>query len=338
MKLAICNNNSSFSKSWIEFCENQKVSFKLVNPYSNDIVKEVDDCNVFLWHHQQSDYKDLLFAKELLFALENAGKVVYPNFKTGWHFDDKVAQKYLLEAIDAPTIPSYVFYTKREATLWAKSTNYPVVFKLRGGAGGSNVKLVKDFTQNKKIINKSFNTGHSGFSSFTRFSDSLKLYKQKKVNFKYVLKSMARIIMPNPITKLIPKEIGYVYYQDFLPNNEFDIRLIIIGGKKAYGMKRLVRKGDFRASGSKNFVYDKIENEILKIGFEVSKKLDLQSVAFDFIYDENKKPRIVEISYGFGTSGSSQCKGYWDDNLNWYEGDFEPLSWILEDIICNNIE
>ena len=59
----------------------------------------------------------------------------------------------------------------------------------------------------------------------------------------------------------------------------------------------------------------------------------LQSVAFDFIYDNNKNPKIVEISYGFGTEGSSRCKGYWDDNLEWHEGSFDPFGWILDDII-----
>lgn len=35
-----------------------------------------------------------------------------PDENTCWHFDDKIGHKYLLEAIDAPLAPSYVFYNR----------------------------------------------------------------------------------------------------------------------------------------------------------------------------------------------------------------------------------
>jgi glutathione synthase/RimK-type ligase-like ATP-grasp enzyme len=50
-------------------------------------------------------------------------------------------------------------------------------------------------------------------------------------------------------------EKNYVYFQDFIPQNDFDIRIIVIG-KRAFAIKRMVRKGDFRASGSGNIKYD----------------------------------------------------------------------------------
>ncbi len=74
--------------------------------------------------------RDILFAKQLLFSLEQSGIIVFPDFNTGWHFDDKVGQKYLLETIDAPLVPSYVFYSKKEALEWDEQTNFPKVFKL----------------------------------------------------------------------------------------------------------------------------------------------------------------------------------------------------------------
>ena len=43
-------------------------------------------------------------AKKLLAALEDAGKLVFPNHNTGWHFDDKVAQKYIFESLDIETL------------------------------------------------------------------------------------------------------------------------------------------------------------------------------------------------------------------------------------------
>lgn len=47
----------------------------------------------------------------------------------------------------------------------------------------------------------------------------------------------------------------YVYFQDFIPGNDFDTRVTIIGDR-AFGFTRNVRPGDFRASGSGNVGYD----------------------------------------------------------------------------------
>ena len=119
-----------------------------------------------MWPHDHGNYNDALFAKQLLYALQMAGKRVFPDFNTTWHFDDKVGQKYLLEAIGAPLVPSYVFYSKREALEWAKQTSFPKVFKLRGGAGSANVRLVRTRSEAYRLISKAFT---SGFSQFNRW-------------------------------------------------------------------------------------------------------------------------------------------------------------------------
>ena len=41
----------------------------------------------------------------------------------------------------------------------------------------------------------------------------------------------------------------YVYFQKFLPNNKYDIRIVVIGDR-AFGFIRYNRENDFRASGS----------------------------------------------------------------------------------------
>jgi hypothetical protein len=41
------------------------------------------------------------------------------------HFDDKIAQKYLLEAVEAPLAPSYVFFHKEDALGWISQATFP---------------------------------------------------------------------------------------------------------------------------------------------------------------------------------------------------------------------
>ena len=96
IKIAICHHPSSFSDRWIEYCKTSNIDYKIVNCYKNDIIGQVSDCDAFMWHFHHTDPKDSLFAKQLIYALSNSGKIVFPDFNTMWHFDDKVGQKYLI--------------------------------------------------------------------------------------------------------------------------------------------------------------------------------------------------------------------------------------------------
>lgn len=49
MKIAIHHRKGSFSERWIEYCTEKDIPFKIVNAYDSDIVKQVEDCDVFMW-------------------------------------------------------------------------------------------------------------------------------------------------------------------------------------------------------------------------------------------------------------------------------------------------
>jgi len=113
--IAIHHREGSFSNNWIEYCQKNDIEYKLVDCYSTTIVSDLDECNTLMWHWHHSDYKASLFARELTISLETSGKKVFPCRNTGWHFDDKVGQKYLFESLNIPFINSHVFYEKSEA-------------------------------------------------------------------------------------------------------------------------------------------------------------------------------------------------------------------------------
>lgn len=334
MKIAIHYSKDTFSDLWIEYCKEKKILYKIVNCYDNDIIKHIEDCDVLLWHHHHANYKDALFAKQLLFSLEQAGKKTFPNFNTAWHFDDKVGQKYLLEAIGAPLVSTFVFYTKKESLEWINTAIFPKVFKLRGGAGAANVRLVNTKKQATKLINKAFGKGFSQFDRVAYLKERVRKVKNGNDSYLGILKGIGRLFISTQFAKMRAPEKGYVYFQDFIPNNDSDIRVIVIGDK-AFAIKRMVRKHDFRASGSGTIIYDEklIDIRCLKISFEISDKLNFQCIAYDFVFNQEGQPMIVEISYGFSPSGYIDCPGYWDNNLNWHKGKFNPYGWMVDLII-----
>lgn len=334
MKLAIHHRKGSFSDRWIEYCKLNKIDFKIVNAYDTNIIQQVKDCDAFMWHHHHANYKDVLAAKPILFALEHIGIKVFPNFKTAWHFDDKVAQKYLLESLRVPLVPSYVFYDKKKAMEWAKNVKYPIVFKLKGGAGSANVKLVKNKRESNRLIKIAFNKGFSQFNRWGYLKERFNKFKKGKESFLEVCKGLVRLIWPVEFARFQSNSKGYIYFQDFIPNNDFDIRVVIVEGR-AFALKRLVRRGDFRASGSGEIRYEMNEINIncVKLSFDVNDFIQSQCIAFDFIFDENENPIIVELSYGFDASAYDNCEGYWTADLKFHKEKFNPQVWMLESVI-----
>tara|TARA_Y100001954_G_C15809031_1_gene604196 strand:+ start:1352 stop:2362 length:1011 start_codon:yes stop_codon:yes gene_type:complete len=332
VKIAIHDTKNSFSQEWIKYCISNNIEHKIVCAYDSDIISQISDCEIFIWHHMHHNKQDVLFAKELLYSLELAGKIVFPNFKTNWFYDDKIAQKYLFESLNIDHVKTDIFYQKNKAISFLKNTNYPKVFKLRSGAGSLNVKLVLNKSQAIKYLNKMFYAGINRFDYRADFLESLSKFKSGSFSFKGLVykfyKYVYDLLSPSQF-----KEFGYYYIQDFIKNNSFDIRVIVIGDK-AFAIKRLNREGDFRASGSGKILYDKSEfnTSIIKKSFQINKLIKSQTIAFDFIMNNNK-PILVEASFGFNRLGYYSCTGYWDKDLNWYEGEFNPYGWIIDNLL-----
>ena len=335
--IAIHHRKGSFSDRWIEYCNQNNIQYKIVDCYSTNIIHDLKDCTHLMWAWHHNDYKAQLFARQFIISIEYLGIKVFPNIHTCWHFDDKVGQKYLFESIKAPFIKSYVFYDLESSLEFINQVEFPKVFKLRGGAGSENVKLLSTKKEAIKYAKKAFSTGFTT-NRFSALKNRLWQFKRDKSlkSFLNIGRGVIRVFIKNEIHTKLPIEKNYFYLQDFIPDNDSDIRVIVIG-KRAFAIKRMTRDGDFRASGSGKIVYDKheIPLECIKVAFETSKKLKTQSAAYDFVFLDDKA-LIIEISYAFSQEGYLKCPGYWDENLNWIEGGFIPEYFMIEDLLNDN--
>src|SRR5690606_1882254 len=105
--------------------------------------------------------------------------------------------------------------------------------------------------------------------------DAINKFKEGTFSFTTVLKVFYLMYLkPSYYTRMISNEKGYVYYQDFIPNNDSDIRVIIVDDK-AFAIKRMTRENDFRASGSGKIVYEKkhFSNQVIQLSFEIADKI-----------------------------------------------------------------
>ena len=334
--IAIVPRVNSFSERWIPYCEANKIPYVTVDPYHSGVIAAIEGCRALLWHWTQDDYRAQLFARQLSLALEAKGIVVFPDSRSSWLFDDKVSQKYMLEALGLPLVPCTVFYDERSATQWANSTTYPKVFKLRGGAGSRNVLLVNGKRHAVSLIRRAFGQGFRSASRFGRVREAVWHHRRDGGldNLLRVAKRLAETPFQSLEERLLPVQKGYVYFQEFKTGCALDDRFIVIGDR-CICLRRYCREADFRASGSGVVSRDPVlfPLEGVQLAFETARKLKVRCLAVDVVYSHGR-PMLVEVSYGFVMGPLYDlCPGYYDSALNWHAAAVDPQEYIIEDVL-----
>ncbi len=324
---------SGFVKKYEAILSYNNIETQFLHISDKDFFEKVKglDAFIFRWFHY--DY-DRQLARTILPLVRDTLKITtFPDNITDWHFDDKIRQYYLMKLFEFPMTESWIFWNRRDAVDWAENASYPVVFKLKGGAGSQNVILVKDKKRARSLIFRMFGKGIKDIGLGDK--DSTPLNDFNPVIFSKVLFwKLKKTLMGKSVETFYEKQKNYILFQKFLPGNSYDTRVTIIGDR-AFAFRRFNRPGDFRSSGSGLIDHDaqKVDLAFVKIAFDVSSKLHFQSMAYDFLYNELRKPEFCEISYSYLDTAVFNCHGFWDNQLNWHEGHYWPQFCQLQDLL-----
>src|SRR5690606_15857092 len=106
--------------------------------------------------------------------------------------------------------------SREESYKWASATTFPKVFKLRGGAGSSNVKLVRTEREARKLIDIAFGAGFKSYDGWGNIKETIRKYKLGKATSIQVLKSIRRLFVSTEFAQIHGREKGYVLFQDFI--------------------------------------------------------------------------------------------------------------------------
>lgn len=303
-------SNKDWSEKFSEILNQKKIKFGYVYIDKDNWIQQVNEFDILIWKPKFMGIESSQFFKEKVYFIQNImNKRVFPNYETVWHFDSKIAQKYLFEYLNIQSPKTYVSFDYNESINIAEKIGYPTVSKRSNGAGSTGVKLLHSSEQ---LI--------------------------RKVNFDFVGKK----ILSN-VFKTNHDPFGYVYVQEFMKNNAGDLRINIIGDKYAVGFWRTNRDNDFRASGSGKIDYKKeIPLEIIEYCATVSRINNFDSMAYDVLFNEKSEFVIVEISYGFVDTAVYNANGYYVlDNecriTEFIEGHIWPQElWIKS--VCDSIK
>jgi biotin carboxylase len=190
---------------------------------------------------------------------------IFPALNDYWHYDDKMAQSFIFQKLEIPTPKTFVFYNKLEALNFIKTLqDFPIIYKASSGAGSSNVGLLNNKWKAKRYIKKAFGKGIETF-----FKEDLQRH--------------------------------YVYFQEFLKNNEGDFRIVCYGKDRMFGFFRRNKPSQKFASGSGIIDYGNIPEDILLLVYNTHKKLNYPTVmSYDILKDNEGRWVIGEMSVIFG--------------------------------------
>lgn len=349
--VAICDNllsrkrtnEKQTSSYWVEWLTQKGIPFEFVDCYRSDIISILPNYSVLLWHYSNYVNADLMEAQHILDIAESLGLMVFPNHNTGWHFDDKIAEMYALEAVSAPIPQNWVFYSLDSCLEWLKNeAQYPIVAKLRRGSGSNNVKLIKNYSTAKKYTIRMFSRGISPAQSLVYKAYSKIQSTKNWEMFKNRFKQIPNFLRARRFGHGMPIERGYCNFQEFVPNENFDIKVVVVGDKCSF-LCRNTRKGDFRASGGGDIQYDHsmISKQIVDSAFAACDRIGMQCVGFDYVVDKRDgSGKIIEMCFGFDFEAILSSGGYFDRNYVWHNEPLnvpsEVLNHIFSDIDLSN--
>lgn len=325
----------SFSKRWVARLREAGHEPVLVDANRPDFFEQVKACDGFMWTILQPTYSRH-FGRRVLAALEHTTNIpVFPSWKTVWHFDDKIGQYYLLQAAGFPTPATWVFWHRHEAIDFCRKAKYPLVVKLASGIMSRNVELLHNVGEAEYWINRMFGEGLVLLDK-----PKIETLDGARRRVRDTLRLLVKGLPPYPAPN---SEIqrGYALFQEFLPGNDYDTRLVVVG-RRAFAYRRLNRPGDFRASGSGHRDWDpsRIDPALVRLGFAIQRTLGSQSLSIDGLCRDGR-PVIGEISYVYATWPVAECPGHWElrgdpaeGELQWVEGSVWPEDAILDDFLA----
>lgn len=305
--------NTNWWRLFASELEKYSIEFDCIEVEKNDWIEQVSRCSHIIWRPNHTvPYKQQ--AKDKLYIIEKIlKKPVYPDEKTFWHYDNKNAQNYFLQAskLNVRTPQTLVSYDYDEALEFLRNTEYPIISKSSHGAGGSNVRILRNSREGENELNVIF--------SKNRIINSVN-WRLKRIGYK--------------VTSVKIQD-GYVYYQSFIKNNNYDTRVIVIGNK-CFALRRMNRTNDFRASGSNNWDHDPsiVDVRLIRLSLDISEHYRFQTMAYDFLLSKTNTPVLIEMSYTFPDGAFfNNCPGYWDESLQFHKRNFTAQEAIIELLI-----
>lgn len=290
------------------FLKNNSIPYTYFDIHSSTWMQDAKNIDFLIWRPMSSPW-ELEEAREKIYFIEkHLNKFVYPSYSEVVFYENKLLQYYTLKDMGFPIVETFISSDYDEVLAWIENAAYPFVSKIKEGSASQGVMLLPDRKTARRHVEKIFRGGRQTYWP---------CLKQK----------------------------NYVYFQKYLENEGFDLRIIAVDENHIFGYYREVPKGDFRASGMGLIVKKELQKEAVRIAVDVTKQLNFMGLSVDFLLSkEDGRFYIIEASNFIkietdsqlminGTSGRYRYVSE-SDSLVFEKGNY----WIQELVLRNFFE
>lgn len=335
--IALVNRPGSFSDKWLQYLQSEGIHFDIVDPYDNNFSSDCLKYTHFLWHWHHTDHIACNFAPRLIGFLESHNIKCFPSSSTLSFYDDKNFQRHIFYSLGISTPPTQ-FYTHFPSRPIAN--NYPFVLKKLNGAGSSNVFIIHNYLH---LLTAKFVYYFFGFSSQNPFFRPFQLlnriltHPSQYFNVKFfytLLRSLIRALTFDKLNYIFFRQKNGFLVQEFIPNLKYDIRLVVVG-HRVFGFIRNTLNNDFRASGSGSITYDlsKIPDDLFRKALDISRHLNSQSLALDFVKSHDDIYFCLEMSPFYSHRLYYPCDFVWTEDCMKNKIPVIPEIFIIKDLL-----
>lgn len=230
------------------------------------------------------------YLKDILYFTNDQCQII-PSYEILLAHENKGFQEVVKSKLNIKDLAENYFFDLSEY-----KRSFPYVLKTVDGSGSSGVKLIKSDKDLNDAINNS-----SDISLKRKTKNIIRYYQLPQENYdiyNYYYKPFKRFVA-----------------QEFVADLTCDYRILVVGDR-FYAMRRDVNKGDFRASGSKNFNYHDVPLSALDYAKEVFDKLNNPYISMDIVVKDEKSYLIEYQGTNFGSSVLRKSDGYYMKNNN----------------------
>lgn len=253
----------SYFLRYKRFLDYNTIPYKVIDLKRSDWIDQCKDLDILIvaYNSEPSRLNELQAKTEILEQFHNV--LCYPASKDLWSYEDKCRVFYLINEYGFMHADTFITHDYQEALSFVESAKYPLVSKIKTGSCSRGVELVKDASRAKKIVNQSFGLGRKALWTYSFEKD-------------------------------------YVYFQEFIHDASYDIRVFMVGDVIA-GYRRRMKGDDFRASGVGILDRSLLPEDVIQNALAVKDKWDTTILAVDYVdTDGSKQHKIIEASISFG--------------------------------------
>lgn len=269
----------------------------------------LQDKTIIYAFSQKDNYR--AYINDIVFQLSKRNHVI-PSYDLLKCHENKGYQEIYKKEIGLESLPATYYSSYKEVDF--ASLSYPIVLKTTQGTNGKGVYLIKTPDEVPEVISKIVKK-----TSVWRKADFFRRkYFRKKKFPEYPGFSDSKDLQE--YKEYLREEQNFII-QQYIPDLDFDYR-VLIAFDRYYIMKRSVKKGDFRASGSKLFGFDTRPDEsLLNFARFVYEKFDSPFLSIDVLFNGKDYFLVEYQALHFGMSVVMKSAGFFHKQAG--EGSWE---------------